>query len=149
MGQAKNRQAEIQRLKSKAAPVLAVTHLETGKWSQCRAQGANAALFVGLTTPPNSVPIALLVNDGTMSDAEAKKLMEQSHSQYGTKLFAYVNLDDIEETVVSHTQGGLGQFMATALPEMLRKVGLLEQFKAMVLNTKNPAIKALVASVLS
>jgi len=127
-------------------PVLAVTHLEGGSWEHCVKNGANAVLFVGLTTPPNSVPIALLVNDGTMSDHEAEKLMRQAHSQYGTKLYGYLNLKDLEETVVSHTQGALGAQMAKFFPIMLEKVGIGDAFRGMLRSSTNPAIQAMVAA---
>lgn len=127
-------------------PVLTVAHLD-GKttWKMARNKGADAALFV------NKIPVegggfqgfAFLVNGGKMTEAEAQTLLKQAMGQYGTKLFAYVNLADIEETVVSHTEGALGSFMTQALVNALELTGVMPKFRQMMLDSKNPGIQGL------
>lgn len=129
-------------------PTLAVAHLD-GKttWKQARNKGADACLFVTKIPVEGSlgeaVGFAFLVNGGKMTEAEAQTLLKQAMGQYGTKLFAYLNLMDIEETAVSHTEGPLGSFVAKAFVHAMETTGVTPKFQQMCLSSTNPGIDSL------
>lgn len=131
---------------------LAVAHLD-GKttWRDAKKKGADACLFVGKIPVAGSlgeaVGFAFLVNGGKMQEEEAKSLLQQARSQYGTKLFVYLNLQDLEELVFSHTEGALGSFMVKAFQNALVETGLMGTFREMLRGTANPELKALMLSL--